>query len=44
MANKLKINKEDSWWVIVLKAIVYIIGLILGGIGTTTAANAIGII
>lgn len=38
-------NKEkDPWWVIVLKAVAYIIGLILGGIGTTSAANALGLI
>ena len=41
MANKLKISEKDSWWVIVLKAIVYIIGLILGGLGAYTAVNMI---
>lgn len=39
----MKINDKDPWWVIVLKAIAYIIGLILGGMGTTTAANALGL-
>ena len=40
----MKIKEKDPWWVIVLKAIAYIIGLILGGVGTTTAANALGLI
>ncbi|MBR5647976.1 hypothetical protein IKW73_03570 [Candidatus Saccharibacteria bacterium] len=33
----------DSWWVIVLKVIVYAIGLILAGIGTAQAATMLGI-
>lgn len=35
----LKIN--DTWWVVVLKVIAYIIGLILGGVVTTSCAGHI---
>ena len=41
MTKILKINDKDPWWVIVLKAIVYVIGLILGGMGAYTAVNMI---
>lgn len=44
MANKLTIKETDPWWVIVLKAVVYIIGLILGGIGTTSCAHMIAML
>lgn len=44
MAKTMKINEKDPWWVIVLKAIVYIIGLILGGIGTTSCAHMVGLL
>lgn len=37
-------EKKDPWWVICLKAIVYIIGLVLAGIGTDTAAAMVGIL
>ena len=37
--SKLDIKQGDKWWVIVLKVIAYIIGLILGGIGTVQAAE-----
>lgn len=37
-------NKKDPWWVIVLKALAYIIGLILAGIGTTASAQFFGIV
>lgn len=39
-------NKEEKitpWWVIVLKAIVYIIGLVLAGYGTGAAAQVMNI-
>ena len=42
-AVKAGIKVGDPWWVIVLKAIAYIIGLILGGVATTSCAYAIGI-
>lgn len=35
----LKIN--DPWWVIVLKVITYILGLLLGGVVTTSCAGNI---
>ena len=42
-AVKAGIKIGDPWWVIVLKAIAYIIGLILGGVATTSCAYAMGI-
>lgn len=44
MSLKLKHSENDSWWVIVLKVVVYAIGLILAGIGTTQAATMVGLI
>ncbi|MBQ2439136.1 MAG: hypothetical protein II267_04565 [Paludibacteraceae bacterium] len=41
-AVKAGIKVGDPWWVIVLKAIAYIIGLILGGVATTSCTLAIG--
>ena len=35
----LKLN--DPWWVIVLKVLAYIIGLLLGGAVTTSCASAL---
>lgn len=43
-AVKAGIKVGDPWWVIVLKAIAYIIGLILGGVATTSCASMIGMI
>lgn len=40
----LKINETDKWWVILLKVLAYAIGLILGGVGTTSCAHIIGLI
>ena len=37
------IKQGDPWWVIVLKVIVYAIGLILAGIGTASAATMVGL-
>ncbi len=34
------IKTTDPWWVIVLKVVAYIIGLILGGVVTTGSATA----
>ena len=42
MANNSE--KQDSWWVIALKAAAYIIGLLLAGIGTTASAQMLGMI
>ena len=43
-ATKAKISIDDPWWVIVLKAIIYIAGLLLAGMGTTEAATMVGLI
>ena len=39
-----KFEMKDPWWVIVLKIIAYAIGLILGGMGTVTAAKGMGLL
>lgn len=39
-----KVSVSDPWWVIVLKVAAYLIGLILAGAGTTTAAAAAGLV
>ncbi len=39
-----KVNIDDPWWVIVLKVVAYAIGLLLAGMGTTSAAAMAGII
>lgn len=36
-----KVSIDDPWWVITLKVIAYLIGLILAGVGTAAAANVI---
>lgn len=36
-----KVNISDPWWVIALKVIAYLIGLILAGGATAAAANVI---
>ena len=40
-AQEAGINAKDPWWVIVLKVIAYLIGLILGGVATTSCAGHI---
>lgn len=37
-AQEAGVKINDSWWVIVLKVIAYIIGLVLGGAVTTSCA------
>ena len=37
-------NTNDPWWVIVLKVLAYLIGLLLAGIGTVDAATLVGIL
>lgn len=44
MTKELKISNKDPWWVIVLKVIAYLIGLILAGVGTSASAQMLGII
>ena len=39
-AQEMGIKASDPWWVIVLKVIAYIIGLILAGAVTTSCAAA----
>lgn len=36
-------DSKDPWWVIVLKVIAYLIGLLLAGIGTMDAATLMGV-
>ena len=40
-AQEAGVKTNDPWWVIVLKVIAYIIGLVLGGAMTTSCASAI---
>ncbi len=35
------VKTSDPWWVIVLKVVAYIIGLLLGGAATTSCATLI---
>ena len=42
-ALKAGVKATDPWWVIVLKVVAYLIGLILGGVATTSCASAAGI-
>ena len=39
-AQEIGIQTNDPWWVIVLKVIAYLIGLILAGAATTSCAAA----
>lgn len=43
-AQEAGVRTNDPWWVIVLKIIAYVIGLLLGGTITTVAANAANIL
>lgn len=38
------VKASDPWWIIALKVIAYLIGLVLTGAATTSCANAMGII
>lgn len=40
-AQKAGIKANDPWWVIVLKVIAYLIGLLLGGVVTTGCASVV---
>lgn len=44
MVKNNKKNNNDPWWVIALKVLAYLIGLILAGIGTAEAATMMNII
>lgn len=37
-----KIEVSDPWWVIALKVLAYLIGLLLAGVGTAEAATMVG--
>lgn len=39
-AQEIGIKTSDPWWVIVLKVLAYLIGLLLGGAVTTSCAAA----
>lgn len=39
-ASEAKIKVSDPWWIIVIKVIAYICGLILAGAATTSCAQA----
>lgn len=43
-AREAGVKASDPWWVIALKVIAYLIGLILGGAATVGCANAMGVI
>lgn len=43
-AEKTKLKVSDPWWLIVVKVISYICGLILAGAATTSCAHAINFI
>jgi hypothetical protein len=40
-AQEAGVKTNDPWWVIVLKVIAYILGLVLGGAVTTSCASAV---
>ena len=42
-AREAGVKASDPWWVIALKVIAYLIGLVLAGAATTSCANAMGI-
>ncbi len=40
-AQEAGVKVSDPWWVIVLKVVAYIIGLLLGGAATTSCASTL---
>ena len=42
-ARRSGVKASDPWWVIVLKVIAYVIGLILAGVATTSCANVVAV-
>ncbi len=42
-ARQADVSVNDPWWVIVLKVLAYLIGLLLAGACTTFAARAAGL-
>jgi len=43
MAQEVGIKTNDPWWVIVLKVLAYLIGLLLAGATTTSCASAMAL-
>lgn len=43
-AEQAGVKANDPWWVIVLKVLAYLIGLLLAGVGTTSCSSLIGLI
>lgn len=43
-AREAGVKANDPWWIIALKVIAYLIGLILGGAATVGCANTMGVI
>jgi hypothetical protein len=43
-ARSAKVKVNDPWWLIVVKVIAYICGLILAGAGTVSCSHFVGII
>ena len=39
LESAMKMNESTPWWVIVLKTLAYLIGLLLAGYGTSAAAQ-----
>ena len=40
-AHEAGVKANDPWWVIVLKVLAYIIGLVLGGAATTSCSTMV---
>lgn len=40
-AQQSGVNASDPWWVIMLKVIAYVIGLVLAGVATTSCAHVV---
>lgn len=40
-ARQSGVKASDPWWVIVLKVIAYVIGLVLAGVATTSCAHVV---
>ena len=40
-AQEAGVKSNDPWWIIVLKVLAYLIGLLLGGAATTSCASAL---
>ena len=43
VAQEVGIKTSDPWWVIVLKVLAYLIGLLLAGAATTSCASAMAL-